>query len=666
LLKTASIPPTDASDETPPRPRAHLVVVGNGMVGWKLCDLLVRGGHFAQWQVTVLGEEPRPAYDRVHLTDYLATPGPAALELAPRAWYAENGIALHTGDPVVRIDRAARDVLTRSGRRFTYDHLVLATGSRAFLPDFPGNDLPGVMVYRTIEDIEAVRQRATTTRHVTVMGGGLLGLEAARALMDLGLEAHVLERGSGLMARQLTPEASALLCKQIETLGVVVHSPRDTRSVTATPDGVRLHFADHSTLDTGLLVVATGITPRDELARHADLPCGRRGGVTVDDYLRTADPAISAIGECACHRGTVYGLVAPGYLMAEVLVHNLTTEGPRLRFTGSPLAARLKLLGVDVFSTGDFQREGESLVHRTAHTYREIILDQGHLIGALSVGPHSEAARLQDQVERRRWISPWRRNRFRRTGRLWNDVTPANPNDWPANAIVCSCKGITRGQLTAAIRDGHTTTAALAGLTGASTVCGSCKPLLAALSGGAAEVATPARSARPLLVFSLFAAALAIAVLLMRPPAYGQSIEHQARWEFLLLETWWRMATGYSVLGCAVLSLVLSLRKRIRRFSLGSFGGWRVLHTALGLAGLATLLAHTGLHLGGNFNLVLMLDFLGLIALGSAAGLVTALETRLDPFRAKTLRSLYTWTHIVLVWPLPALVGFHIMAAYYY
>ncbi len=643
----------------------RLVVVGNGMVGWKFCDLLVRSGQAERWQITVLGEEPRPAYDRVHLTDYLSSS--AELELAPRSWYARYEIDLRTNDQVVKIDRSAHIVRTLSGAEYGYDHLVLATGSRAAMPHFEGNDLPGVFVYRTIEDIEAIRDHATGAKHVTVMGGGLLGLEAARALMDMGLEAHVLERGSGLMARQLTPTASAILRSQIEALGVIIHSAKNTKLVTPSPLGLQLHFTDQSTLETNLLVVATGITPCDELARAANLTCGRNGGIEVDDFLHTGDSAISAIGECANHRGKLYGLVAPGYLMAEVLVHNLASSGPRQRFTGSPLAARLKLLGVDVFSTGEFQRDAESIVYRTETSYRELIIDNGHLVGALSVGPHPEAARLQDLAERRKWLSPWRRNRFRRSGNLWPKTASTNPNDWPADSIVCSCKGITRGQLTAALRDGHATTEALAIFTGASTVCGSCKPQLAALAGGTpVDTVKPSRSAKPLLFFSALAVLLAAVLVLIPGLTFGQSIEHQKPWEFLYLDGWWRKATGFTVLGFAALSLVLSLRKRIKRFAFGSFGGWRVLHTILGLSGLATLLAHTGLRLGDNFNRILMLDFLGLIILGSVAGGITALESRLDPLRANTLRRTYTWAHIILVWPLPPLVGFHILAAFYY
>lgn len=641
------------------------MVVGNGMVGWKLCDLLVRRGLNRYWQTTAIGEEPRPAYDRVHLTDYLAHRRLESLELTPRSWYAENHIELITGDPVVMIDRPGRTVQLRSGQVRAYDKLVLATGSRAFTPAIEGANLEGVFVYRTIEDLEAIIARAVSAREVAVMGGGLLGLEAARALMDMGMEANIIERGSGLMARQLTPNASALLRTKIEALGVRIHTPKHTHSISRLGETrLRIHFTDRTHLDADLLVIAAGITPRDELARQAGLACARRGGIEVDDFLATNDPSIHAIGECASHRGITYGLAAPGYLMAELLVETLAGQ-PR-PFNGSALATRLKLLGVEVASSGDFQRDAESLVYRDENTYRELIFSRNHLVGALSVGPNPEAARCQDLAERRRWISPWRQRRFVETGRLWPAPVSDDPNEWPAAAIICSCKGVTRGRLSAACQSGCVTAAQLAEATGASTVCGTCRPLVARLAGASTAV-EPASGARTLLVFSLLAATVAAAVFLLHPVPFGQSIEHAAPWEFLLLDSGWRRVTGFIVLGCATLSLVLSLRKRIPGLaSLGAFGWWRVTHVVLGLLGLATLVAHTGLSLGDNFNRILILDFLGLVALGAGAGVVTSIEARIPPRNALRLRRGWTLAHIALVWPLPALVGFHIFAAYYY
>ena len=645
---------------------SHLVIVGAGMVAWKLCAALFDHAAPPPWRITIIGDEPHAPYDRVHLTEHLARPSAEALQLAPPSWYAERGVTLRTGLAVTFIDRSRHTVHLSDGTALLYDRLVLATGSNPFVPRVPCADIPEVCVYRTLEDLDRIRELARSRRSAAVLGGGLLGLEAAKALLDLGVAVTVIERGSGLMGRQLTPAASALLREKVEALGVAILTPRDTRAVHSLPDGrVQLLFTNGEPLDTGFLVIAAGITPRDELARACDLAVAPRGGVIVDDHLVTSDPRIHAIGECASHAGLVYGLVAPGYLMAETLAARLLGRKDA-RFTGATLATRLKLLGVDVCSAGDFQQDGESLVHRTPDTYRELVFQRGRLVGALSVGPCPETARLQSAVDARRFCFPHRRRQFLDTGLLFPAEESADPALWPAEAVVCACKNISRGRLTTALREGHSTPDALAAATGASTVCGSCRPLLVTLAGSPAVPARPAISARFLLAVCALAAVLVLLVVFVHPIPVGQSIEHRAPWEFLLLDPWWRRFTGFCVLGCAALSLVLSLRKRIQRFTLGSFGGWRVLHTVLGLAGLAALVVHTGLDLGTNFNRLLLLDFLGLVALGVAAGFVTALEARLDPRRALRLRRAYTWAHIVLVWPLPPLVGFHIATAFYY
>ncbi len=666
----ATRPPTSSTLPAPTPParsdQPRLVIVGAGMVAWKLCQALFAGPTPPPWHVTLVGDEPHAPYDRVHLTDYFERGSADSLLLSPRDWYGERGIVLRTGLAATHIDRSRRTVHLSDGTGLLYDRLVLATGSHPFVPPLSGADHPQVCVYRTLADLDRIRALARNYQHAAVIGGGLLGLEAAKALLDLGLSAIVIERGSGLMGRQLTPDASALLRAKVEALGVRVLTPRDTRAVRPLRDGcIELNFTNAEPLRVGFLVIAAGIVPRDELARACDLECHPRGGVVIDDHLVTSDPRIHAVGECASHAGLTYGLAGPGYLMAEILAERLLGD-KNVRFRGATLATRLKLLGVDVCSAGDFQSEGESVVHRTADTYRELVFQRGRLVGALSVGPCPETARLQAAVEARKFFWPHRRNQFSDTGLLFDAEESADPALWPADAVVCACKGVTRGRLTAALREGCATADALAACTGASTVCGSCRPLLVTLAGAPATPPRPTLSARLLFGVCTFAMLVALLVVFARPIPHGQSVEQRAPWEFLLLDPWWRRATGFTVLGCAVASLVLSLRKRIRRFTLGSFGGWRVLHTVLGLLGLVTLVAHTGMNLGSNFNRILLIDFLGLVALGVAAGFVTALEARLDPRRALRLRRAYTWAHIVLVWPLPPLVGFHIAAAYYY
>lgn len=633
------------------------------MVSWRFCHALVERGLHERYAVTVLGEEPRPAYDRINLTACLGGGDPAGLELAPREWYARHRLALTTGDPVARIDRVARTLTTRSGRTLAYERLVLATGSRPFVPPIPGAGLPGVFVYRTIEDLVAIRTHAGRAAAATVLGGGLLGLEAANALRQLGLATSVIERGVSLMTRQLTPAAATLLRRKVEALGVRVLLTRETRGIRSTPDGLAVDFAGGESLTTDLVIVAAGIRPRQELAEACGLACGRHGGIVVGDNLATSDPRIFSIGECASHRDMIYGLAAPGYLMAETLADRFA--GKRRRFRGGPLSARLKLLGIDVAALGDFQDAGESQAHSTQDTHCELIFRGHRLVGAISVGPNPEAARLQDAVDARRFVWPWRRARFLRTGRLWDDAD-TDPNHWPATAIVCNCRGITRGALSQACRTGCDSVAGLARATGASTVCGSCRPLLAQIVGDPASVAPPVAGRPWLLVASTLAVAAVATGLALGPRAVGRTIEHRRWLDLVWTEPAWQRATGFTILGCAVATLLLSLRKRFPRITWGDFGWWRVLHALLGLAGLLTLVAHTGLRLGSNFNRMLMFDFLGLIAVGALAGTFAALETRFDVRTARRLRSFWNWSHVVLVWPLPALLLFHVLSAYYF
>jgi nitrite reductase (NADH) large subunit len=324
------------------------------------------------------------------------------------------------------------------------------------------------------------------------------------------------------------------------------------------------------------------------------------------------------------------------------------------------------LLGVEVSSLGEFQDAGDVLVHKTDASHRELVLRRGRLVGAIIVGPNPELGRLQAAVESRRRVWPSRRERFLRIGRLWPDETPSHPLLWPADAMVCNCQGVTRGTLSAACLRGCRTVEELASATGASTVCGTCRPLVAQIAGEGAIAAVPVPGRRAVAVTAALALVGAFAVATLPPLSVGESVEFRRAYEVVVGEPLWRQITGFTVAGLAAASLLLSVRKRLRRFALGNFGWWRALHTSLGLAGITVLGLHTGFSLGNNFNRVLMLDFLALVTLGTCAGFVTAAEARLDPRTASRLRSFWTWAHIIAVWPLPALLIFHVIAAYYF
>jgi nitrite reductase (NADH) large subunit len=461
----------------------RIVVVGNGMVSHRFCERLVAVDRPLRHDVVVFGEEPVPAYDRVHLTEYLAHRSADKLLLGSAAWYAEQGIALRLGTRVARIDRAHGEVVSDAGEHVAYDTLVLATGSAPFVPPVPGVGLDGVSVYRTLADLDGIHARATVARRAAVIGGGLLGLEAARALVDAGLETHVLEIARHLMPRQLDATGAALLEASIRRLGVHVHV--GVRVVALLGEGGRcvgVELAGHERLDVDLVVISAGIQPRDELARAAGLAVGARGGVVVDDELRSSDPRIHAIGEVALHGGTVYGLVGPGYEMADALARGLC--GERARFTGSDLSAKLKLLGVDVASFGaPVDADGARAIachDEVRGTYHRLVLspDGSRLLGGVLVGDTSDYARLLHMARSRKPVELADLPAFgpARGG------APAAAIELGDDAPVCSCNHVSVGGVRAGIRAGGLTTVAeVKACTHAGTGCGGCLPVVADL-----------------------------------------------------------------------------------------------------------------------------------------------------------------------------------------
>ncbi|MCI0535485.1 MAG: FAD-dependent oxidoreductase [Verrucomicrobiales bacterium] len=640
-----------------------VVVIGNGMASFKFGEALLARSRPAQFRLVVFGEEKWPAYDRVHLTRYFSDQAPQSLLLAPREWYEDRGIELHLGNPVHSIDRERRLVRSASGPEVQYDRLVFATGSRPWRPSVEGTDLPGVFVYRTLDDLQRIEAHAAFCRRAAVLGGGLLGLEVAKALQDFGLATWVVERGTGLLARQLDPKASALLQKHVEKLGIVPLLGRETARIEAAGEDRLLHFSSNEMLRVQLVVLAAGVRPRDELAAACGLKIAPRGGIEVNAFLESSDPRIYAIGECASHRGTCYGLAAPAYQMADALAQSFS--GARKPFTSASLSTRLKLPGIEVTTLGEFQAEGETLVRDDGDAYRRLVIRDRRLVGAVGVGPWPESSRLQELVERRGRVWRWQRERFRRCGRLWRAQAPAPVADWPAQAIVCNCVGVRRGQLSAARAKGCATVDQLARATGASTVCGSCKPLLAELLGAPA-VAARAAGRRWLLLASFAALAFVFLIFALRPVPLAETVQGGWKIDLLWRDGFMKRVTGFTLLGVTLISLLLSARKRVKRFNFGEFGLWRALHAGLGALTLVVLVTHTGFRLGHNLNFVLMANFLALALAGALTGGVTALERQLSPRNARRWRACWTGLHILLFWPFPVLVLFHALAAFYF
>jgi nitrite reductase (NADH) large subunit len=453
----------------------EVVVVGNGMVSLRFCEKLLEYDTSKQFHITILGEEIRPAYDRVQLTSFFEKESPDELLLAGQAWYDENGIDLLLGDRVVEIDRKHKTVATASGRQCSYDHLILATGSSPFVPPIKGVDLDGVFVYRTIEDLEAIREYSQTAKTATVIGGGLLGLEAAKACHDLGLKTTVLERSPRLMTRQIDSGGGIILSHLIENIGVTVLTDKISCSFTGEQavTGIELEGEENHAAD--MVIISAGIRPNDELGRAAHLTVGDRGGIAVDNHMRTSDHHIYAIGEVALHDGMIYGLVAPGYDMADTAAAHLCHV--KKTFEGADMSTKLKLMGVDVASVGDPllpEEHSKAVVVYDSHRgiYKKLVMskDGSELKGAILIGDASEYGLLLQMAKKSIPLPEHPETLLVKTG-----AHVAVEIEIDDDEVICSCKGVTKGDICNAIEThGLTTLADVKKITQAGTGCGGC------------------------------------------------------------------------------------------------------------------------------------------------------------------------------------------------
>jgi nitrite reductase (NADH) large subunit len=470
-----------------PMTKKDLVVIGNGMVGHKFLELLLEDEHREDWNIITFCEEPRLAYDRVNLSSFFRGKTAGGLTLAEPDRYKQAGVTVHLDDRAASIDRASRTVTSARGRTVPYDKLVLATGSAPLVPPIPGSDTQGCFVYRTIEDLEGIRAYASQARVGVVIGGGLLGLEAASALNNMGLETHVVELAPRLLSMQVDDIGGAILRSKIEGLGVSVHTGKNTSQIIAVDGRVaEIRLSDGGVLVTDMVVFSAGIRARDELARECGLSIGERGGIVIDDRCRTSDPDVLAIGECAQYRGRTYGLVGPGYQMARTAVSTIT--GGDQKLGAFDMSTQLKLLGVDVGSFGDAQatRPGSCVISFTdsvAGIYKKLVVsaDRQRLLGGVLVGDASAYGQLLQLTHNQVPLPPHPEQL----------IVPQAPGAKPAGfgvdalpdgATICTCQNVAKATICRAICEQQLgSVGAVKSATRAGTGCGSCTPLLGEL-----------------------------------------------------------------------------------------------------------------------------------------------------------------------------------------
>jgi nitrite reductase (NADH) large subunit len=652
---------------TPRQPLAAnpIVIVGNGPVGVQAARLLLK----ASRHVVLYGDEEIAPYNRVKLSSVLA--GQQSWDTLESDLSERHNARLQRryGYAVTAIDLKNNSVADHQGNIQTYSKLILATGSKARIPAINGHDKPGVFTLRNRKDLNALAARQIGSRHTVVVGGGLLGLEIARAMGRWHAEVTVVGHASRVLNHQIDDFCGALIAHHIQQQGInlilkeeVIEIAGDTRV-----EYIKLGSGREIPCDT--VIFATGIIPNIELARNAGISVNR--GIQVNDQMQTSSPDVYAMGECCEHRAQIYGLVAPGLEQAGVAVHHIL-HGESC-YQGSMSTARLKVLDEHLISIGPMgdQTPAVSVQNTIFHdpangVYRKLSIHRNRLIGVLALGEWREAVRVQTHAFEQQPVYPWQLVRFQLTGSLWPQQTSQSTADWPANATICQCAGINRGQISTAIQQGASDHTAIANATGASTACGSCKPLIAELLGNDAP-ATKEANAGFLAVSALLAF---IASLLFLSPIelpYQHSVQTVFQWDWIWRDNLMKQITGYSVLGLSIASLLLSLRKRWSRLTnLGAFNLWRLAHLMLGIITLTALLAHTGLRMGSGLNFWLTFCFIGLMILGAANSGIIARQHHLTGGTGRRIRAISLSWHIYLLWPLPVLLGFHIISSYWF
>ncbi len=459
---------------------SKLIVMGNGMVGQRFLEAWAEKPSHSDWETYCFSEEPIPAYDRIHLSSYFETKDKDNLALTTQGWFKEKGFHLYLGDAVVKINRDKKTVETASGQTFAYDVLVLASGSRPFVPPLSGVDREGVFLYRTLEDLDKILQYSPKVKNAAVIGGGLLGLEAAKALKDLNLNAFVLEFAPRLMPRQIDQAGSSVLQKKLEALGVTIMTGKQAKSILGDQKVTGIEFSEGEPLEVQMVIISAGISPRSEVARDAGLLVHDRGGVLVDEQLLTSDPSIYAIGECAVAKGMVWGLAAPGYRMAESVAARIAGEmSPG--FHGADLSTKLKLMGVDVASIGDSvpqanQYDEVTLHDTTTGIYKKLHLDKltGKIKGAILVGDATDYSQILQLYLNNMDIPGKPENLLVKGG----GTIEIGVDSLPEGAVICSCNNVTKASILKIVLNGFHKLEELKDHSKAGITCGSCQTMV--------------------------------------------------------------------------------------------------------------------------------------------------------------------------------------------
>ncbi len=657
---------SQSSNATTLKPSSpEIVIIGTGPIGIRAAQEVIRRD--ADAKVILYGKESGKPYNRALLTSLLFHGAVNEAELTQAMDIDATALTRHE-TRVTSIDRYTSTVTDERGQVQRYSSLILATGSTPYILPIPGISLPNVFTFYSKQDLEAVLAYHSQHRRTLVLGGGVLGLEIAIAIKQRGADVAVVESSATLMSRQLDQHAAALLKNKIKNLGINVMLNEQVEEILGDDRVHSIRLASGKVIDCDCIILAVGVRSNNLLASNAGLHTAQ--GIIVDDTMRTNDANIFAIGDCAQHRGKVYGLLAPGFEQASIAAQ--CALGANATYLGSTSITRLKvglnpliIVGGRV-SDNTFKLHREVLLHSAGEKYRQLVLHKGLLVGATLIENWELWGKLQEAITRQRRLRLWERMLFRFNGSLWNDHSENTVSKWSEHTIVCNCMGITRGQLSQAIMLGDATIAAISQRTGAGTVCKSCVPLLAELAGQK-NLAQPLQSSNGILVSSLLTLAVIIIFFGLNPVQVPIDFsQHAWQWDPQSRDISWNRLTGFVILGLIVCSFTLLLRKRWHRVKLASFDTWRTAHGFIGVMGLIVLAIHTGLHTGSNFNTVFLLTFISAMLAGAIAGIKTSLANKRISLSANQSQAQWSRIHTFVLWPMSVLLGFHILSNYYF
>jgi len=643
-----------------------IIVVGNGPVGIEFVKKTMQ--LMPDTRILMFGNERWEPYNRVQLSSFFAGQSDLKAITSSQQLRLSPMVDSINHCEIISIDRQKKTVTDSYGYEHYYNKLILATGSHPFIPSIPGINLENIFTFRNLSDIEKLLARRTRSRKTVVIGAGVLGIEAARAMMRENTEVSIIDHLPTVMSNQLDEAAAHILEKHLLSSGIQLYLGCGVKCFSGKEKIEKIILKNDVEIKCDTVILATGIRPTIDLALTAKLSTNR--GIRVNDEMQTSDKNIYAIGECAEHRDKIYGLVKPGYEQARVAATNLS--GKQSNYTGSVSATRLKIVDVPVFSMGEISeistkgRERELLYHdKDNNIYRRLILKNRKPIGIVAIGQWQENNRVQEAIQNQRNIWLWNKRRFLKTGCLWPEENSGDVNQWPASAVICHCKGITRGQITASIKTGLSTAAEISQCTGASTVCGSCKPLISQILKSD-DVKKADKWSAGLLTLGAITFFSMLLVLLLPAIPYSQTLTSGWQWDELWRNNLYKQISGFSLLGLATVAMIMSLRKRNKKMNFLSFSTWRFIHVVIGFLLIIGLAVHSGYSSGSGLNYLLTLFFISLMLAGGLSSAFIAIEHKLDTVLSMKLRKKIIWMHIIAFWPLPALLTMHIFKSYYF